>query len=93
MPNIITPDVTSQNQTIEVTELIVIYTGMENASLSLNVEIPTDNEDGTYTFTNAPKAVFIEGALTIPLVNYTMDGLNLTALIPSGTGLNIQSFY
>lgn len=62
---------------------------------AIHEEIPTDNGDGTYTFTNVPISVFIEGVLAEEgaSAGYTLSGLTLTTVSPSGTGLNVRGLY
>lgn len=59
----------------------------------INQESPFDNGDGTYTFSRVPIAVYINGSIVIRNVDYTLVGLTMTAINPSGAGLLIQALY
>lgn len=59
----------------------------------LTKEIPLDNLDGTYTFSHVPVSVYIDGALMSEPENYTLSGITMTAISPSGEGLNVVGFY
>lgn len=97
MRNVIIADVTNDVVIQEVTDLIVVYVGMENAlgnsSNSAHDEIANDNNDGTYTTNHTPNIIFIDGGKGRLGVNYSVLGNVITLLKPSGAGYLVENIY
>lgn len=63
------------------------------AGPGFGIEIPTDNGDGTYTFTHVPDVVQIQEGLGIPDVDYTVIGNTITLINPSGPGWYVMGIF